>query len=186
LKSRLSRRLKPVAFSAVGGMLLLGGLAHAELARWIQDIASPSRLEAVFFRSVTLPNGAVEVRRPPKETRAELSKLIAATPSDADLYGLRAQEDEQQLDFAAAESDWKKRLDLAPNKPAAALELADFYHRRIRPTDEIATFEIVGKAPSPTSERWVPASGQQSWKAFERILRVIQDQALPADSTTNT
>ncbi len=150
---------------------------RAELARWVQDIASPSPLEAVFFRAVTLPAGAVEIRRPPKETRAELSKLIAASPSEADLYALRAREEELQLDFKAAEIDWKKSAQLQ--------DLADFYDRRIRPKDEIAVLESIGKAPSPAAERLTSPSHQQSWKAFERMLAVIHEQALPGEFRVN-
>jgi tetratricopeptide (TPR) repeat protein len=150
---------------------------HAELARWVQNIPSPSQLEAVFFRAVTLPSGAIEIRRPPKETRVELSKLIAARPSQADLYALRAREDELQLDFTAAENDWKKA--------AQPLDLADYYHRRIRPKEEIAALEAIGKSPSPAAERLTPPSQQQAWKAFERMLSVIHEQALPAEFTVN-
>jgi hypothetical protein len=118
---------------------------HAELARWVQNIPSPSQLEAVFLRAVTLPSGAIEIRRPPKETRVELSKLIAARPSQADLYALRAREDELQLDFTAAENDWKKA--------AQPLDLADYYHRRIRPKEEIAALEAIGNGRANTAWR---------------------------------
>ena len=57
----------------------------------------------------------------------------------ADLYSLRALEDEQQLDFAAAESDWKAYVENSSDKINAQLTLADFYHRRVRPSDEIKT-----------------------------------------------
>ena len=166
-------------------LVAAGIAARAGLARWVQDIASPSRLEAVFFRAVALPNGAVEVRRPPKETRAELGKLIGASPADAGLYALRAREDELQLDFNAAENDWKKAAQLASDKSAAAIDLADFYDRRIRPKDEIAALETVGRAASPAAERLTPAAQQQSWKAFERMLAVIHQQALPNESTVS-
>ena len=119
----------------------------------------------------------VEICRPPKETRAELSKLIAASPSEADLYALRAREEELQLDFKAAEIDWKKSAQLQ--------DLADFYDRRIRPKDEIAVLESIGKAPSPAAERLTSPSHQQSWKAFERMLAVIHEQALPGEFRVN-
>jgi tetratricopeptide (TPR) repeat protein len=143
----------------------------------VQDIPSPSQLEAVFFRAVTLPAGAIEIRRPPKETRVELSKLIAARPSQADLYALRAREDELQLDFKAAENDWKKS--------AQPIDLADFYHRRLRPKEEIAVLEVIGKSPSPATERLSPPSRQQAWNAFERTLAVIHEQALAGEFTVN-
>src|SRR5260370_5777785 len=106
----IGRRLPtcPTKAWAAALVLIAGVAGHAELARWVQNIPTPSRLEAVFFRAVAVPVGAIEVLRPPKETRAELGKLIAASPADKDLYALRAHEDELQLDFTSAESDWKK------------------------------------------------------------------------------
>ena len=167
------------ATPALYAILLITALtAHAQLTRWIENIPSPSQLESVFFRSVTLPTGATETRRPPKETRIELTKLIAASPSQSDLYALRAHEDELQLDFKSAEADWKNSQH--------PIDLADFYHRRIRPTDEIAVLETIGKSPSPAAERLTPPQQQQSWKAFERILTVIQEQALSGEFATTT
>ena len=159
-------------------LVVAAGIAgYAELGRWVEDIPSPSQLEAVFFRAVNLPAGAIEIRRPPKETRAELTKLIAASPSEAGLYALRAREDELQLDFKAAENDWKKS-----NRP---LDLADFYHRRIRPKEEIAVLESIGKSPAAAAEHLTPPSQQQAWKAFERMLAVIHEQALPGEFTVS-
>src|SRR5262249_28063721 len=54
-----------------------------------------------------------------------------------DLYALRAQEEERQSDFTAAELDWKQAVTLSTNKTAAWQNLADFYQRRIRYTSEI-------------------------------------------------
>ena len=70
-------RLRLTVAQTLLSVLVLMAVCRAELARWVQHIPSPSRLEALFFRAVTLPAGAVEIRRPPKETRAELTKLIA-------------------------------------------------------------------------------------------------------------
>jgi hypothetical protein len=173
--------LKSLRNAIVGAALLTGIAAQAELARWVQDLASPSRLQAVFFRNVALPAGPVEIRRPPNETRADLSKLIAATPTAADLYSLRAREDEQQLDFAAAENDWKQYAQLASDRQASALALADFYHRRLRPQDEIGALDTLARAPAAASEKFTPPAQQQSWRAFERIEALISAQALAPD-----
>jgi len=173
--ARVSKRMR---YGSAAALVLIAAVAgHAELARWVQDIPTPSRLEAVFFRAVTSPAGAIEVLRPPKETRAELSKLIVTSPNDKDLYALRAHEDELQLDFNAAESDWKKA--------GSFTDLADFYHRRLRPRDEIAALETVGKSSAPATERLTPPTAQQSWKAFERILEVVHEQALPDDASVS-
>jgi len=53
---------------AAGAVALRG-----ELTWWTENIDASSRLEAVFFRTALLPSGPVPVRRPPKETRADLS-----------------------------------------------------------------------------------------------------------------
>ncbi|MGH8702719.1 MAG: hypothetical protein ACREVR_16325, partial [Burkholderiales bacterium] len=164
------------------GALLLLALtlaARAELARWVQDIDAASALRAVFFRSMALPSGLVTVRRPPRETREDLTKLLATKPTDADWLALRAREAEQQLDFAAAEADWKQHARSAG--VAGRLALADYYHRRNQPREEIAALAMVAAAPSPRAERLVPAAQQRSWRALERIFALIDAHALPAE-----
>jgi Tfp pilus assembly protein PilF len=154
---------------------LLTGLGcfalHGELQQWVQW--SPAgALQAIFFRPVAMPGGTVNARRPPAETRPALADQIFKEPNQAELYRLRAREDELQLDFTAADEDWRKYAQMS----GANLELADFYHRRIRPTDELAALELVTKTPS---ERWTPATEQTAWQAFERILEVDREQDLP-------
>ncbi|MEO7144855.1 MAG: hypothetical protein ABI165_15250, partial [Bryobacteraceae bacterium] len=156
--------------------------ARAELSRWAENVEGASRLESVFFRAVPLPGGAVPMRRPPKETRPELTRLIAAAPAQADLYSLRALEAEQELDFQAAGTDWKKYAALVSDKPAGDLALADFYHRRLRPRDELAALALAAHAPPPAAERLLPALEQRPWKTFERILELIDAQALPVEA----
>jgi len=87
-------------------------------------------------------------------------------------------EDEQQLDFTAAESDWKAYLNDASDKADAEFALADFYHRRVRPQDEIKTLALVATAPPISSEKLVASPQQRSWQAFERIFTVIQAQRM--------
>ncbi|MGH9668788.1 MAG: hypothetical protein ACRD3A_01575, partial [Terriglobales bacterium] len=112
---------------------------------------------------------------------AALSQLISAAPSDAELLSLRALEDEQQLDFAAAEADWKQYAQSAKDPAAGRLALADFYHRRLRPQDEVQALTAAAQLPSPDSERLVPAAEQRSWRAFERLFALIGAQALSPD-----
>src|SRR5262249_49983052 len=169
---------------------MLAGVAFALSARAnlprIRTIQAKSGLENAFFRAMQLPYGEALFRRPPVETRPALGDLIQQQPTASDLYSLRALEDEHQLDFVAAEKDWKLYAENAEDKIAAQLDLADFYHRRLRPKDEIAALRAIGDSPSPVSERFTPANNQNSWQAFERILRVIQDQAAGKDSTIAT
>jgi len=155
--------------------------AVGELPSWIRNIEAGSALQAVFFRMMSLPAGAVLFRRPPRETRPALADLIKTQPGNAELYSLRALEDEQQLDFAAAESDWKYYVEKSSDKISAQLALADFYHRRLCPTDEIATLSLVANAPPVPAEKLIVPAEQRSWKSFDRIFGVIQEQGLPKD-----
>jgi cellulose synthase operon protein C len=155
--------------------------ARGELPAWMRNVEAGTAIEAALFRAMSLPGGAVLFRRPPTETRPELGKLINAEPRNSDLYSLRALEDEQQLDFSAAESDWNKHAEIASSKTDAQIALADFYHRRVRPLDEIRALSTVATAPADSSEALTAPAEQRSWQAFERIFTVIQDQALPAD-----
>ena len=164
------------------GFLLIGiGSARGALPYWIRNVAARSALEAAFFRAMSLPGGVVLFRRPPSETRPALRELITQQPKNAELYSLLALEDEQQLDFTAAESDWKRFVEVSTDKKRAQTALADFYHQRLRPADEISALAEVANAPSDDSEKLTPAAGQTSWNAFVRIFAVIQKQGLPRD-----
>ncbi len=160
--------------------LAIGGFfaARAELTKWAEGIPAGNRLEAVFFRNVLLPSGLVPVRRPPKETRPALTKLLTTAPNDAELYSLRALEDEQQLDFTAAEADWKKYTDVAADKAAARLAVADFYHRRLRPRDEFNMLVAVSFEAPPASEKLFAPAAQRPWKTFERSINLVEDARL--------
>jgi tetratricopeptide (TPR) repeat protein len=180
---------------AAGAALAIALAARGELADYIQRLELADRLEGVFFHSASLPGGPVLARRPPAEARQALSLMITASPNDARLYALRARESELILDFAAAEADWKRS--------GNALELADFYHRRLRPADEIEVLRAAGEferaiavAPSVDLYRaWIarapkePAvyrhfldylTAQGDWPAAERLLDEYAT-AFPAD-----
>src|SRR5262249_10801226 len=149
---------------------LIAGLlaARAAMPEWIQNIEARSLVEAAIFRTVSLPRGPVTVRRPPSETVAALNDLLKQHPQQADLYSLKALEEEQKLDFTAAEADWKLYVQKASG-PTAQIALADFYHRRHRPQDEVNALSAAARVPSPASEKLVSASDQRSWQVFERI-----------------
>ncbi|HEV2715012.1 MAG TPA: hypothetical protein VGU64_07070, partial [Terriglobales bacterium] len=155
--------------------------AFGELPGWIRNIDANSAVEAVFFRMMALPTGPVAFRRPPRETRPALAELIKTQPRNAELYSLRALEDEQALDFSAAESDWKAYVENSSDKISAQLALADFYHRRLRPSDEIKTLSLVASAPPIAVEKLTPLAQQRSWQAFERTFGIIQAQGLPKE-----
>src|SRR4051812_39333354 len=161
------------------GMLALALSARGDLGKWIQTLGAKSSAEQSFFRVMWTPGGSVFGLRPPKEVRPELEKAAAAAPTNADLASLQAMEDEQQLDFAAAETHWKKYAELNKDRSAGYLALADFYGRRMRPQEQIAALDEVAKQPPNAQEKLLSAAEQSSWRAFTHIFDVIQAQALP-------
>jgi tetratricopeptide (TPR) repeat protein len=161
--------------------LLFTASALGELPSWMRNIEAGSAIEAAFFRMMSVPGAPVMFRRPPRESRPALSELIKTQSRNAELYSLRALEDEQQLDASAAESDWKAYVNASSDKVNAQLALADFYHRRLRPADEIKTLALVGTTPASPDEKLTPPAQQRSWQAFERIFTIIQAQGLPKD-----
>src|SRR5690349_6006663 len=171
-KARTSISVLAVAVSCVIAAL-------GELPGWIRNIEAKSPLELVFFRWMALPGGPVLFRRPPSETQPALSGLIQAEPHHAELYALRAREDEQQLDFEAAETDWKNYASESRNSKSSQLALADFYQRRLRSSDEIHALTLIANAQPDAHDQLTPSSEQTSWKAFVRIFAIIQSQALP-------
>lgn len=164
-----------VFLGSLGGGLLA---ARAAMPEWIQNIEVRSLVEAAIFRTVALPAGSVTVRRPPAETVPALDELVKQHPQQADLYSLKALEEEQKLDFVGAEADWKLYLQNAADKATGQMALADFYHRRHRPQDEVNALSAAARMPSPAAEKLTTVTSQRSWQAFERIFQVIDAQAL--------
>ncbi len=177
------RRMRFTALAVFITALFGAVAALGELPVWVRNIDASTALEGVFFRRMSLSNGAVAFRRPPGETRPALAELIKTEPHHAELYSLRALEDEQQLDFTAAESDWKMYAANSSDKISAQLALADFYRGRLRPADEIKTLALVASVAPLAGEKLTTPTQQQSWLAFERIFRVIQAQGLPKDAS---
>src|SRR5690348_8324873 len=102
--------------------------AGSGFSRWIENVPAGSAIESALFRAMQLPGGEVLFRRPPGESVPALSEL-QKTQNDAALLSLRALEEEQALNFAAAESDWKAWADSADDHVGAHLDLANFYER---------------------------------------------------------
>jgi cellulose synthase operon protein C len=145
-------------------------LAWAGLGEWVQTLRNDAATQHALFRPMAMPSGLVDVRRPPSESRPELSKLIAAQPANADLRRLRASEAELSMDYIAAEADWREYARLATDHAGAAIALADFYHRRLRPLDEIQALDQAAQAANNASDTTV----------FERIVQLVKAQALPS------
>ncbi len=121
------------------------------------------------------------MRRAPRETTAELTKLIAASPNDAELYSMRALEAEQNLDFDSAEKDWQKYIELSSDKGAARLALADFYHRRLEPSKEFEALTFAAREYAPDSEKLLPVLKQRPSQTYERILKLADEQQIHPD-----
>lgn len=162
---------------------LLGGKS---LHSWLQNSEGGSAVESALYRLMHLPFGDVLYPRSPRETRPALAEMIKKSAKDGALYSLKALQDEQALDFRSAEADWKAWVEHSPDRESAELDLADFYKRRLRPQDEVATLLAVGKAPAPAEEKFTQADEQRSWKAFQRTLSVIDDQALGQEVAIQT
>ena len=157
--------------------LLIGAacLIRGELAPWVQHVPSGAAI-AALFRNVSMPGGPVPILQPPSEARRALTKLIATSPRDAMLYRLRAQEAELALDFASAEADWKTYADRAADQYGARVELADFYHRRNQPRNEIG---VLMAATTAKDDPLLPATAQRAWHAFDRMAALIDNEVLP-------
>ena len=161
--------------TAAGLMVCGVFLIRGEIEPWVQHTPAGPAI-AALFRVVPMPGGTVPILRPPAETRPALTNLISGAPRDAMLYRLRAREAEVALDFAAAEADWKAYAANAADRYGAQIELADFYHRRIRPLDELAALTATAAAQD---DPLLPATAQRGWLAFERMADVAGQEALP-------
>ncbi len=69
LDSWRQRFLAAIVFIAASGCVIP---AVGQLPLWIRNTEAGSVVEAVFFRMMSLPGGAVAFRRPPRETRPAL------------------------------------------------------------------------------------------------------------------
>ena len=163
------------ALVALGALLL-----RADLTSWAENTVAGGALEAAFFRMMDVPAGPVLARRVPAESRVQLTSLIQKAPRRPDLYALRAQEDERQLAIKAAEADWKQAAALSTDKTPALIDLANFYHRRVEPENELKTLVEAGKQQPSGRDRFKRQSSQASWQAFTRALNVASASLLPA------
>ncbi|HUG82113.1 MAG TPA: hypothetical protein VML01_10645, partial [Bryobacterales bacterium] len=171
--------LRRAPYIVVALLVAVACAAQAQLAEWVRYVESGSTLRDVFFRTVSLPAGTIRVERSAAETRSALSLLVERSPGDAGLYALRGHEAERQLDFIAAETDWKRHAELAADPAAGQLALADYYHRRLQPREEVTALLAAGAAAPAAAERFAPVDEQRSWNAFERILETAEAQAFP-------
>jgi cellulose synthase operon protein C len=177
---RLSLRGIPAAALAISvcAASLAGWQARAALPRWMQDAIANSEIEAALYRMMEIPGIKALYPRPPKEAQGELNGLIGKAPNQAELHSLRAMEEEQALDFTAAEKDWKAYTARSKDVIGAKFELADYYHRRLMASEEAKTLMEVGASPALPREQYTAPAEQRSWKAFERLMLLAADQDL--------
>ena len=180
---KLSRNLlsRILAALPVAGLFIAGMVARGDLVDWLQNLEANGRFEVAFFRTVALPGGPLTVRRLPAESRHILDDLVSKSPNDAELYLMRARADEAQLDFTTAEADWQKFAQVANDKVDAQLQLADFYHRRLRPLDEIKALAAAAQAPSPAADKLLPPNQQRAWQTFDRVFEVLDLEPMIAE-----
>jgi hypothetical protein len=169
----------------LAALILTPLTARAILPDWLQHIIGSSTIEAALYRTMHLPEADTLYPRPPKEAQSELARLIGSTPDNAELYQLRARTDEQALDERAAEADWKLYGAHAKDHAAAQLELAGFYQRRLMIPQAIAALSEAAAAPAPASETYLNLTQQRSWIAYDRLLFLASDQALPPSQTAS-
>ncbi len=183
-------RKQALTLTALSLALLTATTAQATLPSWLQHIVGASTIESALYRTMPLPAVEILYPRPPKESQTELARLIQTTPTQADLYQLRARADEQALDETAAEADWKQYAAHAASAGQdpipAQLELAGFYQRRLQIPQAIAVLTQVAAAPSPASETYTDPTQQRAWIAFDRIFTLISEQGLPPSESVVT
>ena len=175
-------------FSVAVVVLAIGfKVAQAEigLSPSAENVISASSLEQALYRLMALPAGSVLARRPPAEARAELDSLVKQSANNPQLFSVRAQEDERQLDFKAAEADWQQAAQLSKDKQAALLSLADFYERRLQPQPEVQTLLEIANLPSKADDLYRPEAERASWLAIHRALQVASDYQLSAETQSS-
>ncbi len=152
-------------------------LGAGRLPEWVRHVESGSELRRIFFQTVELPGGPVDARRPPAQTRAALTSRLASQGDRLELHALRAREAERELDFEAAEQDWQTFAERSQD-PA---ELAEFYCRRGRAQDEANVRLAQSFLPAGPADALLPDHEQTAWKAFERIVELIDRHGLDRD-----
>ena len=177
--------LRSFLASAVLAVGFKAALAQIELSSAAENAISASALEQALYRLMPLPACQVLARRVPAESRVELDTLLKQASANADLFAIRAQEDERQLDFKAAEQDWRQAARLSHNKQAALINLADFYSRRLEPQLEVQALLQAAGLPAEQSEKYKTDREQSAWQLFQQALDVSSAAKWPADARAN-
>lgn len=157
-------------------------LAQMGLSPAAENAIAASALEQALYRLMPLPAGPILARRAPVESRAELDTLLKQSATSAELFAVRAQEEERQLDFKAAERDWRQAAQLSQNKYGAQMNLADFYSRRLQRQEEIQALLQASNLPGKSDEQFKAVTEQSAWLSINRALGVAANGNLPAET----
>src|SRR5437867_2929372 len=122
---------------AVAFLVVFTFAAQAEIPAWVQWLPANSPALSILYRAFPTPAGPTSVRLPPRVTAPPLVLLAARNPLDAELVALSAQEFEAHLDFMQAEARWKLLEAVSADRAASRIALADYYHRRMQPQQEL-------------------------------------------------
>ena len=114
-----------------------------------------------------------------RETAPGLATLSARSPSDVELVTLTAREYEAQLDFTNAEARWKLLDTVSPDRVASQIALADYYHRRMQPQQELLALAAADARLPAIEDRLQPETQQRAWKLHERIQQLILAEGMP-------
>ena len=176
------RRLITKRWIIAGALLVSGVITLRALSPLAENVIAGSAIEAALYRLMSLPGGSVMALRPPVEAKEQLAKAITAAPQQADLYALRAHEEERWLDTAGAEADWNRAAQVSSDKAAAFLDLAHFYQRRVEPQKQLQALLSAAGQPDKPSERFTAPASTASYAAFEEALKLCADANLGAES----
>ncbi|MEW5974493.1 MAG: hypothetical protein AB1898_01685 [Acidobacteriota bacterium] len=141
--------------------------------RFLQDLTADDALNRAFFSTVSFLGSQIEIPKPIEESRTELRNLLAQRNDTPELYRLLAEQDEMALDFAAAEVNYRRSVDLATAKDQALEVLADFYVRRLRFGDAVATLVSQASASS-SSDTSTPLSEHPRFRILHRAIELAE------------
>lgn len=200
-------------FGRAAGLLLAATSAFVLagsglMPRFVQDLTADDPLNKVFYATVSFFGVPIDVPRPTEEARTELRNFLSQpsterpqTPAqqgaalqieaEARLYRLLAEQDERVLDFAAAESNLRTFVARSGDKPAAYEVLADFYERRLRFADAVATLvkqaeaaerlQVTGdrvQVDKQSSEGTSALRNRVRYQALQRAIGLIESRQL--------
>ena len=164
---------KPIL--AAVGLALCGSLfLRGQLEPWVQHTPS-GRAIAALFRTVPMPGGTVPVLRPPAEARPALTAMIAAAPAMLP-YTACAARSRASARFRGGGD----RLEGLRGQGIRPLRCANRTGRFLSSPPALArrTGRIDGRR-NCSGRSPQPATAQRGWESYERMSKLINEEALP-------